>query len=264
MMLPAFVVFSQRRLGPIWRHLRNVELVTLVLILCVAGGVWAFAELADEVVEGATESFDRTVLMAFHSTGNPEDPAGPEELEQIARDVTSLGGYSVLVLVVLASTGFLFLRKQHRAALFLLAAVLGGWGVSLVMKETFSRERPDLVPHGDVADSASFPSGHSMLSAVVYLTLGALLARVQPHRRLKVYLLGLALLLTLMIGTTRVYLAVHWPTDVLAGWAAGATWALFCWLVLRWLQRRGRVEPERSMSDVESAAPERGKEAVKT
>ena len=83
-----------------------------------------------------------------------------------------------------------------------------------------------------------------MLSAVVYLTLGALLARTQTHRGIKVYFLAVAGLLTVIIGVSRVYLGVHWPTDVLAGWVGGAGWALLCWLVMLWLQRRGKVEAE--------------------
>jgi undecaprenyl-diphosphatase len=98
------------------------------------------------------------------------------------------------------------------------------------------------VPHGAIVYTASFPSGHAMLAAVVYLTLGALLARVQPRLVLKLYLLGLAILLTIAVGVSRVYLGVHWPTDVLAGWTLGAAWALFCWAAALWLQRRGQVE----------------------
>ena len=111
-----------------------------------------------------------------------------------------------------------------------------------VLKQIFERGRPDLVPHAVQVFSASFPSGHATLSAVTYLTLGALVARLAPHRLAKAYVLGVAIVLTLLVGTSRVYLGVHWPTDVLAGWCVGAAWAIACWLVAVWLQRRGKVE----------------------
>jgi undecaprenyl-diphosphatase len=114
--------------------------------------------------------------------------------------------------------------------------------LSTALKLGFARPRPDLVPHGVRVYTASFPSGHAMLSAVTYLTLGALLARVQPQRRVKAFLLGLAIALTVLIGMSRVYLGVHWPSDVLAGWCGGAAWASLCWFVALQLQRRGEVE----------------------
>jgi undecaprenyl-diphosphatase len=106
------------------------------------------------------------------------------------------------------------------------------------------RPRPDIVPHIVYASSTSFPSGHSMMSAVTYLTLGALLARSQARKRLKAYFLLLAAFLSLIVGVSRVYLGVHWPTDVLAGWTAGTVWAMLCWVATRWLQRRHTLEPD--------------------
>jgi undecaprenyl-diphosphatase len=116
--------------------------------------------------------------------------------------------------------------------------------LSMAVKMGFDRPRPELVPHGSYVYTASFPSGHSMMSAVVYLTLAAMLARVQPQWRLRIYILGVAVLVTLLVGFSRVYLGVHWPSDVLAGWAVGAAWALTCWLATLLLQRRGGIEPE--------------------
>jgi undecaprenyl-diphosphatase len=131
---------------------------------------------------------------------------------------------------------------KRQAAFFLLVAVGGGMLLSAGLKMGFERARPDLVPHHTRVYTASFPSGHAMLSAVVYLTLAALLARVQSERRVKTMIIVLAVLLTLLVGMSRVYLGVHWPTDVLAGWCGGAAWASLCWFVALQLQRRGRVE----------------------
>jgi undecaprenyl-diphosphatase len=129
-------------------------------------------------------------------------------------------------------------------AMFVCISVLGGQAAGTLLKDVFQRPRPDLVPYSAYASGTSFPSGHSMMSAVTYLTLGALLARSQERKRLKAYFLLVAIFLTLAVGVTRVYLGVHWPTDVLAGWTAGAVWALLCWLMARWLQTRQTLERE--------------------
>ncbi len=123
-------------------------------------------------------------------------------------------------------------------------AVLSGTIVSQLLKIGFARPRPDLVPYGTEVFTASFPSGHAMMSAVVYLTLGALLARTESRRRVKSYVMAIAAVLTLLVGLSRIYLGVHWPSDVVAGWALGAGWAAFAWLVMLWLQGRGKVEHE--------------------
>ena len=146
--------------------------------------------------------------------------------------------------MVLTIAGFLAMTRKGYAALFVLASVIGGVLISQTMKWAYARPRPELVPHGAEVYTASFPSGHSMMAAVVYLTLGALLARTQADRAVKIYILAVAIIVTVLVGVSRVYLGVHWPTDVLAGWSLGAAWALTCWLVMTWLQSRGQVEGE--------------------
>jgi undecaprenyl-diphosphatase len=206
--------------------------------------VWAFTEIADEVVEGETHAIDQSIILAMRNPADCADPLGPPWVEEIARDFTAMGGVAVLCLLTAAVTGFLFLDRKPAAALLTAAAIGSGLILSSALKYGFSRERPDLVPHGSHVYTSSFPSGHSMLSAVTYLTLAALLMRVQPRLPLKLYTLALAILLTLGVGASRVYLGVHWPSDVLGGWAAGATWALLWWLIAWRLQRRGAVERE--------------------
>jgi undecaprenyl-diphosphatase len=229
------------------------EFAVLAALALAAGAIWAFAELADDVFEGETHAFDEWILLALRSATDRADPLGPGWLEELMRDVTALGSTGLLTFITLAVAGFLALERKTNAALFVLVAVGGGMLLSTGLKMGFDRPRPDLVSHGSIVYTASFPSGHSMLSAVAYLTLGALLARVQPRRLLKLYLLGLAILLTVAVGASRVYLGVHWPTDVLAGWAIGAAWALFCWAAALWLQRRGQVESPGP--DPEAVAP---------
>jgi undecaprenyl-diphosphatase len=218
------------------------ELSMLIMLALLTAMVWGFAEIAEEVVEGDFQSIDEMLLLALRDASDPSNPWGPSWFEEMMRDITSLGSTVVLSMVSLAVFGFLLLLQRPKMALLVAVAVIGGLLLSTLLKMGFSRPRPDLVPHGTRVYTASFPSGHSMQSATVYLTLGALIVRNLPRRILKAYVLILMILLTLLIGFSRVYLGVHWPTDVLAGWTAGAAWALLCWLVAYWLQRRGRVE----------------------
>jgi undecaprenyl-diphosphatase len=207
----------------------------LIPIILIGGALWAFIEILDEVVEGETRSIDEAILLGFRVPGNPADPIGEPWFEEAMRDITALGSAPTLVIAVLAVVGFLMLSKAWRPAIFTLVASGGGLIVSSLLKYTVDRPRPDLVPHGNLIYTTSFPSGHSMMSAVVYLTLAALVARLIERRRLKGYALGVAVILTLLIGVSRIYLGVHWPSDVLAGWVAGAAWALGCWLIARWI-----------------------------
>lgn len=209
----------------------------------LAAGVWMFALIADEVVEGGAQGFDRKLLLAMRRPADGS-PIGSPAVQEAARDVTALGSLTVLGLLTALTGGFLALDGKKRMGLFVCGCVASGSIASTVLKDAFDRPRPDLVPWAVHVSTASFPSGHSMLSAVAYLALGALLARSQERKLLKAYFLLLAALLTFMVGLSRVYLGVHWPTDVLAGWTAGAVWALLCWFAARWLQSRGWLERE--------------------
>jgi undecaprenyl-diphosphatase len=242
-------MISLTRAGPyfdrgrrLWVRFRLNETGPLLSLLALSLFAWAFVKLASEVVEGDTTTFDRTILLALRTAGNPADPIGPSWFEEAARDITALGGHVVLTIVVLATLAYLVMTRKAHAALLVVAAVGGGMLLSTALKMGFERPRPDLVPHAARVYTASFPSGHAMLSAVTYLTLGALLARVQPSRRLKAFFLGLALTLTILVGASRIYLGVHWPSDVLAGWCVGAAWASLCWFIALQLQRKGQVE----------------------
>jgi len=216
------------------------ELTVLATLLVLTAALLAFATIAENVVAGDTETFDRTVLLALREPDDPSDPIGPPWLETVARDMTSLGSLTVLAAVSLAVAGYLLTVRRPRIALLVLAAVGSGMAVSSLLKHLFGRLRPDLVPHGVQVATSSFPSGHAMLSAVTWLTLGALLVRVHRRRSTRAYLFGVAVLLALAIGASRVYLGVHWPTDVLAGWCVGAAWAMLWWIVAALGERRAR------------------------
>lgn len=238
------------QLRALWRKVGRYELAILIPLALIAGGVWLFVELADEVVEGSTARIDEKILIALRNPADLSDPLGPPWVEETMRDFTALGGGGVLILLTGSALLYLALQRKLRAALLIVLAVVGGMLLSQLLKSTFDRPRPDLVPHGSIVYFASFPSGHSMISAATYLTLGALLARLQTLRRLKLFVLLLAVLITTLVGVSRVYLGVHWPTDVLAGWTAGAVWAVLCWFVMWWLQQRGEVEPAGKEAEV--------------
>lgn len=230
------------RFGPRFFRLLREEIGLVVVLVVIAGGILAFLRLADVVAEGETEAFDRAVLLLFRDPANLAQGPGPGWLPGIMRDITALGGLAVLTLIVTVTAVYLVLVGKRAAALFVVLAVTGGTLLSHGLKMLFDRPRPDLIPNAPLELTASFPSGHAMVSAVTYLTLGVLLTRLDAPRRVHAYFLAVAVVMTVMIGISRIYLGVHWPTDVLAGWCLGAAWALFCWLVALWLQRRGQME----------------------
>jgi undecaprenyl-diphosphatase len=231
-------------LSAIWGWLRQREPLLLLAVLVVAGGVWSFVELAEDVMEGDTHQFDRRILLWMRAAGDLDDPIGPAWLEVIGRDVTALGGAAVLAIVTVTVLGGLMLLRQLRPALLLAVTVPGGWLLVSLLKLGFDRPRPEVVAHQVTEYSAAFPSGHATMAGVTYLTIAVLLAGADAIRRARVYVLACATVLTVLVGISRVYLGVHWPTDVLAGWAIGASWALLCWLVVRVVSSRWTLKPE--------------------
>jgi len=211
--------------------------------LFIAGLLLCFALIAQEVLEGEPIGFDRWVMLALRHAADPSLPIGPRWLPEAARDVTALGGTVVLGILLLVVTGYLFAAGKRHAAWFVLATVLGGAALNSLLKLGFARPRPDIVTPLTKVLTLSFPSGHAALSAVCYLTLGVLLAQTQASRTLRIYFIATAMLLTLLVGLSRIYLGVHYPTDVLAGWCFGIAWALICWTIMRHFQRRGEIEP---------------------
>jgi undecaprenyl-diphosphatase len=222
----------------------RAEAISLVALALFAGSLWAYIEIADSVHEGDTRYWDEKLMLSLRQPGRVDDPLGAAWVEELARDLTAFGSLGVLSIITLTSVLFLLLRRKRRTAVLVASAVISGILVSYALKLGADRPRPDLVPHLTRVMSTSFPSGHAMVSAVTYLTLGSLLARAHARYREKAYFLGVAVFMTLMVGFSRVYLGVHWPSDVLAGWTAGANWALVWWLIARRLQERGDVEGE--------------------
>ena len=238
-----------------WEWTRNKDLVVLLLSFACVVSAWTFIELADEVREGDTDSLDKAILKAFREPTDLSNPIGPRRVEEAVRDITALGSVTILSLFSGVVLAFLLFTRRFNACLLLVAALSGGLLLNYGLKNFFNRPRPEYVTQLHYVDSHSFPSGHALLAAVVYLTLGALIARLLPKRRQKIYVLAVAVLFTFLVGTSRVYLGVHYPSDVLAGWTVGLLWSILCWLVARHLQRRGKVEgPPASQPAAESFA----------
>jgi undecaprenyl-diphosphatase len=218
---------------------KRPDLFALLASLVAAAGILTFLLIANRATDGEPGRMDESLLRSLREPGDPADPLGPRWLEDVGRDVTALGGYATLSLLVAFVAGYLLMVDRRGAAALVLGSSVLGLLLSHLLKEFYSRPRPDVVPHLVRVSSESFPSGHAMLAAVVYLTLGAVLARTAAGWWAKLYFVSAAAFVTILIGVSRVYLGVHYPTDVAAGWAIGVAWAVVCWLVERWLQRRG-------------------------
>lgn len=218
------------------------EIGAVIAVGVAALGAFLFITIAETALEGDSHAFDQSLLLALREPGDIDNPIGPVWVEYAMADITALGGYAVLTLLVAGVFFYLLASGKRGTALLLVGAVISGAFMVSLLKLGFDRPRPDLVAHLSHAQSSSFPSGHATVSAIAYLTLGVILARAHERRRTKVIVMTYAVVLTLLIGMSRVYLGVHWPTDVLAGWSLGAGWAALWWLLAWWLQRRGRIE----------------------
>ena len=181
-------------------------------------------------------------MVAFRHTSDLSRPIGPPWLLDVVRDITALGSTAVLALLVTIVTTFLFATGKHHAGLFVLTTVLSGALLNTLLKLAFARARPDIVTPLTQVSTLSFPSGHAASSAVCYLTLGLMLAQTQASRLVRIHLIMTAAILALLVGVSRIYLGVHYPSDVLAGWCFGTAWALICQMLMSYFQRTGRIE----------------------
>ncbi len=220
------------------------EIWLLGSLFLIAGLLLIFIFIAQDVFEGETASFDRAAILAFRSAGNISQSVGPPWVEEAVRDVTALGSIIVVIILSGAVLGYLLMLGKRGPALLLLMSVAGGTALNDLLKYVFARPRPDLVLPTTQVFTSSFPSGHAAVSAVVYLTLGALLARDAPSVAGKIYVMAVAILIVFLVGVSRVFLGVHYPTDVLAGWCIGSAWALTCWLAANRLQNRRVMESD--------------------
>lgn len=214
-----------------WKSRLPTEPKMLLGLGGLAALLLLLAKIVEDVVTKESGSFDHAVLMAFRVSGDLSKPVGPQWLQSAFIDITSLGSPVIITLVTLVTAAYLAVAGKKRQGLLVAISIGLGSAVEKLMKLGFDRARPEVVPHFVTVHSLSFPSGHATLSAMTYLTIGALLARSQRNWRVRTFVLAVSMMTTLLIGFSRVYLGVHWPTDVLAGWTVGAAWALATWLV---------------------------------
>ena len=230
------------------RGMRDMRIspMPVVFLSLLAGGLYVFFQIADEVSENEIERLDDYVFRLFRSPADVADPLGPPWLEETMAEITSLGGYPILIVLVVSVVGFLLVAQKRGPALFVFLSVASGTLVGHVLKLVYDRPRPDLVEPIISTHTASFPSGHATMSAVVYLTLASLIVRLLDDTSTRIYVILVAVFLTLLIGISRIYLGVHWPSDVVAGWALGTAWASLSWLTvsaLRTYRKRQAVSP---------------------
>lgn len=228
---------SWLRRGTSWLQARDLTLLAALAAIGVL--VLGFLKLASEVREKETMGFDETILLAMRNT--PDDPIGSDKFQAAVMHISALGSGAVTSLIVLIVVAFCALAGHKRYALLVFACSVGTGLIMWLLKGVFERERPSIVTHIDPPGGHSFPSGHSMISAALYMTLATLIARTLERRRLKVFVILVGALLTMLVGLSRMYLGVHYPTDVIAGWTAGAIWALICGLTARSLGKQGSV-----------------------
>jgi len=234
------------------RKFERRELVWLAVGFAACLSLFVFLKLASEITEGDTTALDTRILLALRDPVDPARPLGPSWMGSALVDITALGSPVVLGLVVIVVVGFLLLQGLYRTAAVAFTTSVTGMVASDAMKHVFARPRPSVVPHLREAVSSSFPSGHAMQSAIVYLTLAAMLMRVVDRKLTKLYVLAVAVLLTLLVGVSRVYLGVHYPTDVIGGWIIGFAWASLCWLAAQWFEVRiGLKEEQKKAKDAQ-------------
>lgn len=241
--------------------LRKQDLALFLGLFVFATCTYLFLELA-EMVQPSSETMDTRILLALRRPDQLDEPIGPSWLTSAMRDITALGSWSVVTLIVLFTLGLLLILRRWRSALLVVLAVGGGALSMAALKASFERPRPSTVPHLVDVLSQSFPSGHATIAVVTYVTLGAMATQLAHRRLVQVYLLSASVVLALLVGLTRVYLGVHYPSDVLAGWCLGLGWASLCLIATRLLVRYGVLrDPDRqqlSSSPQERQRPRSG------
>jgi membrane-associated phospholipid phosphatase len=223
------------RILTIWRQQVGGRLLPLLFtvrglgLLMAALALWGFYHIAEEVLEQETLALDTNILLTLKQWHNPW-------LDRLMLSLTALGEPFLLLIASIILASFLLWRGYRAEMTALVIAAVGALVLNVLLKNLFARHRPELWQRAVEVQFYSFPSGHAMMSFVVYGMVGYLLA--QHFKGWRIQIAALTVLLIGTIGLSRLYLGVHWPTDVIAGYAAGTVWLMTCILSLRiWKQR---------------------------
>ncbi|MBU4527294.1 MAG: phosphatase PAP2 family protein [Hoeflea sp.] len=239
---------SERIMGWLAKGIRtgNAHRLPVVLFAILTLGVYVFIEIAEEMAEGEIRRIDEMLFLSLRVAGDPTTPLGPPWFQETAVEITAIGGYPLIILTLAAVAGFFIVTRRYGAAAYAVLAVGSGALLTQTLKQYYGRPRPDLVDHLDTVHTLSFPSGHALVTTVAYLTIASLVIGFLDDRRARIYVLSVAVFVAFIVGFSRVYVGVHWPSDVAAGWALGAAWASLSWLILHFLhlRSRGRIKQE--------------------
>lgn len=214
------------------------EIMFLFIVLVALLSLLLFIQVAGEVEGGELQHIDDKILLMFRDPNDPSKALGSQNFQDMVRDITSLGSATIVTLITVLIFLFLLMKREYRSAVYVLFATVSGAVLVTLLKVLFARERPDIVTHLVYEASKSFPSGHSTISAVMYLSMAVLVMRIEKSHKERLFIICTALFLTFIIGLSRIYLGVHYPSDVLAGWALGVFWALLIWVVSSFFERR--------------------------
>lgn len=217
----------------------------LPVTLCLVSLGWGIFEWANAQSNVAGKDLDHRLVEILRQPENPGRMIGPPQLEEAMRDYTALGGYAVLITAFLGFAVFAYVELGVRTFHFFWLTAAGGFWIGVLMKRLIQRERPSVVPHlSHVSGATSFPSSHAMMSVVVYMTIGLLLSQLTSNRHLRQLMTGLPLAIALIVGTSRVCMGVHFPSDVMGGWTGGLLWTWAAFLI------RGRLKSSDQMEQM--------------
>ena len=214
-------------------RLKGLEAQALLIWFALASALWIFFTLGSEIGEGDTSAFDRQLITLLRTSGNSGEPIGPAWFKDSMRDVTALGGFTFLTLMTIVVVLALLFHRKRREAIILTATAVSAQISIEILKFLYDRPRPALLIPQIRAFTKSFPSGHTAESTAIFLTVATVIASLETKHHTKILAYTVATFAILAVGFSRVYLGMHWPTDVLGGWVLGTAWAAAAWTILR-------------------------------